>query len=178
MSDTSISLYYRDSPAGEDESLRLIGRENGTERILVRFHLEDDIPAGSHVLSAKLALFAWSRRTLYGIRVSAYGVLRPWDEGTATWNSASASEAWAGPGCSGVGTDRQSDFIASLFVYFTNRFYDWDITSLVQEWVDNPAMNRGVLLMGQNVDQEVLFRSSEWRVLTQRPMLTVIYGMP
>lgn len=173
--DTSITLYRPDSAVGEEESLRVIGRGDGAERILLRFDLADQIPTGSSVLSAKLSLFAWSRRTFYGLRVSVYGVLRPWDEATATWNRASAAELWASPGCSSVGVDRQGDPTASRFVYFTDRFYDWDITSLVQQWVDNPATNRGLLLMGQNVDQEILFRSSEWRVPTQRPMLTIVY---
>ncbi len=172
-SDTSISIHRPDTAAGADENLRAIGREDGTERVLVRFDLEGDIPTGSRIRSARLSLFAWSRRTLFGLRVSAYGVLRPWDEGTATWNHASAGSLWASPGCSAGGLDRDLDFLASRFVYFTNRFYDWDITPLVQRWVNDPGSNHGVLLMGQNVDQEILFRSSEWRVLLQRPMLTV-----
>jgi len=176
--DTSISLYRPDTPAGDDESLRAIGREAGTERILVRFDLENQIPTDARILSAKLALYAWSRRTLFGMRVSAYEALRYWDEGAATWNDASIYDRWGVPGCDQVGSDRQEDLVASRFVYFTSRFYDWDITSLVQKWLSNPATNNGVLLMGQNVDQEILFRSSEWRVPTQRPMLTIIYGMP
>lgn len=177
-SDTSITLYRPDSSVGEDESLRVIGRGSGAERILLHFDLASDIPTGSHVMSAKLSVFAWSRRTLYGMRVSAYGVLRPWEEDTATWNRARTSELWAGPGCSEGGLDREFDLAASRFVYFADRFYDWDITPLVQQWVNNPATNRGVLLMGQNVDQEILFRSSEWRVPQQRPMLTVVYVAP
>jgi hypothetical protein len=177
-SDTSISVHRPDAPAGEDENVRVIGRENGTERVLVRFDLEGEIPTGSRIRSAKLSLFAWSRRTLFGLRVSAYGILRSWDEGTATWNHASTHELWTSPGCSSAGMDREPDFVASRFVYFTNRFYDWDVTSLVQQWANNPANNHGVLLMGQNVDQEILLRSSEWRVLLQRPMLTVDYVRP
>ena len=176
--DTSISLYRPDAPEGGEDSLRVIGRGTGTERVLVRFDLADQIPAGAHIHSAKLALYAWSRRTLFGIRISAYGTIRYWDEGTATWNNASAYERWAVPGCDEVGTDRQGTLFASRFVYFTNRFYDWDVTSLVQQWVNDPWSNSGVLLVGQNVEQEILFRSSDWRVLTQRPMLTVVYSVP
>jgi len=176
VSDTSISFYRPDDPAGSDENLRVIGRGTGTERVLLRFELQDDIPASANVLSAKLSLFAWSRRTLFGLRVSAFGVNRFWDEATATWNNAHAFDTWASPGCDGVDADRQGSLVASRFVYFYNRFYEWDITPLVQQWVSDPSSNAGALLMGQGVDQEILFRSSQWRVLYQRPLLTVIYS--
>jgi hypothetical protein len=177
-SDTFISLYRPDTAWGDDESVRVTGRESGTERTLVRFDLEGYIPADAHVHSAKLSLFAWSRRSLYGMRVSAYAALRGWEESTATWNSANAGELWGIPGCSEIGTDRQGDFLASRFVYFTNRFYDWDITALVQQWVGDPSTNRGILLFGQSVDQEIRLRSSEWIVAEQRPMLSVVYDIP
>ena len=177
-SDTFISLYRPDAAWGDDESVRVTGRESGTERALVRFDLEGYIPADANVHSAKLSLFAWSRRSLYGMRVSAYATLRGWEENSATWNSANAGELWGLPGCNEIGTDRQGDFLASRFVYFTSRFYDWDITSLVQRWVSDPSANQGILLFGLNVDQEIRFRSSEWIVAEQRPVLSVVYSTP
>lgn len=176
--DTSLALYRPDDAWGNEESLRINGRDNGVERVLIRFDLEGYIPANSQILSAKLSLFAWSRRTFSGIRVSAFEALRYWDEATATWNNASVFEPWTSPGCDAVGSDRAGALLASTFVYFTNKFYDWDVTSLVQRWVNDPSTNHGILLLGQNVDQEVRFYSSEWRVPQQRPKLTVIYVAP
>lgn len=175
--DTSLASYRPDTPWGNEDSLRINGRENGTERTLIRFDLEGYIPTNAHILSAKLSLFAWSRRTLYGMRVSAFGVLRPWDEATATWNS-TGYEAWTTSGCEAIGSDRESTLLASTFVYFINKFYDWDVTPFVQRWVSEPWTNHGILLLGQNVNQEIRFRSSEWPVLQQRPKLTVIYTVP
>nr|MBC7244636.1 DNRLRE domain-containing protein [Chloroflexota bacterium] len=175
--DTSLASYRPDTPWGNEDSLRINGREKGTERTLIRFDLEGYIPTNAHILSAKLSLFAWSRRTLYGMRVSAFAVLRPWDEAAAIWNS-TGYEAWAIPGCEAIGSDREGTFLASTFVYFINKFYDWDVTPLVQRWVSDPWTNHGILLLGQNVDQEIRFRSSEWPVLQQRPKLTVIYSVP
>jgi hypothetical protein len=155
--------------------MRASGRDGGTERPMVRFDLQGHIPANSHVVSAKLSLFAWSRRTLFGMRISAFGVLRPWDVAAATWRNATSVEGWTAPGCDGSGSDRRGDAADSRFVYFTNQFYEWDITSLVQAWVNDPGSNNGVLLIGRDVDQEVRFRASEWRVPGQRPRLTVFF---
>jgi hypothetical protein len=178
VADTSISSYRPDTPWGSDDSLRVDGRDTGTERALLRFDVEGFVPTSASVISAKISLFAWSRRTLFGMRVGAYGVNRPWAEAVATWNTANSYELWGRPGCDEIGTDRQADLVASRFVYFTNRFYEWDITPLVQRWVADPGSNQGVLLMSQNVDQEIRFRSSEWRVPEQRPLLTIIYTVP
>jgi len=166
------------TPWGSDDGIRISGRDGGTERPVVRFDLQEYIPTNSHIVSAKLSLYAWSRRTLYGMRVSAFGVRRPWDVTAATWNSATSLEAWAVPGCSGIGSDRQGDAVDSRFVYFTNQFYDWDITPLVQTWVNDPGANNGLLLIGRDVEQEVRFRASEWRVPEQRPKLSVFYIAP
>ncbi len=178
VSDTFLSSYRPMTPWGSDDGMRSSGRDGGTERPLLRFDLEGHIPANSNIVSARLSLYAWSRRTLYGMRVSAFGVQRPWDVGAATWNSATALQAWAVPGCDGVGSDREGNAVDSRFVYFTNQFYDWNITRLVQAWVNDPGTNNGVLLIGRDVDQEVRFRASEWRVSEQRPRLEIFYIAP
>lgn len=177
-SDTFISLYRPDSSWGGEDSVRVNGRDDGSERTLVRFNLDGYIPVDAQVSSAKLSLFAWSRRTLFGMRISAYPVVRGWGEYTATWNQAGAGDPWAVAGCDGIGSDRLVDYLSSRFVYFTNRFYEWDITPLVRRWVSDPGSNQGILLFGRDVDQEIRFRSSEWIIAEQRPSLAVIYTTP
>lgn len=177
-SDTYISLYRPDSNWATLDTLLINGRDGGSERSLLRFDLAGDIPTGARVLSAKLSLYAWSRRTLFGMRVAAYPVVRSWDGYSVTWNQASEGNPWDVAGCDGTGGDRLLDWITSRFVYFTSRFYEWDITPLVQRWVDDPGTNEGVLLFGQGVDQELRFRSAEWIVPEQRPILAVTFVGP
>ena len=175
VTDTFLSSYWPDTSWGSDDSFSISGRGNGTERALIRFDLQGSIPTNAQVLSAKLCLFAWSRRTSYGLTISAFDVTRTWDVNVATWCRANATETWAIPGCDKVSSDRQGDPVASRFVYSTDQFYEWDVTSVVQRWAANPQSNKGLLLIGQDVDQDLRFRSSEWRVLSQRPRLTVSY---
>ncbi len=177
-SDTFLSAYRPYTPWYPDDSLRISGRDNGTERVLLRFDLQDEIPTNAQILSAELSLFAWSRRTLFGMRVSVFPVMRPWDVTQATWYKANSGATWDIPGCDKVGSDRLGTALASRFVYFTNRFYEWDVTSAVEDWAANPATNHGLLLIAQDVDQDVRFHSSEWRVGYQRPKLNVTYTIP
>jgi hypothetical protein len=177
-SDTFLSLYRPNIPWGSDDGLRINGRDNGGERAMVRFDLDGYIPRHAHIHSAKLALFAWSRRTLYGLRISAYDVLRSWSGNEATWHEAHPVVPWGISGCDQVGNDRAGDAAASRFAYFTNYFYEWDITELVQRWVADPETNHGVILIGHPIDQDMRFHSSEWRAAQQRPKLSVVYTAP
>jgi len=178
VSDTFLASYRPDTPWGGYDSLRVGDRDPGAERTLIRFSLENHIPTDAQIISARLSLFAWSRRALYGIKVSAYEVTRAWDASEATWNNANATDTWGSPGCDEVGTDRQADAVTYRYVYSANQSDEWDVRPLVQNWVADPATNKGLLLVGYDIDQEVRFRSSEWRTLQQRPKLTIIYTLP
>jgi hypothetical protein len=105
-------------------------------------------------------------------------VNRVWDPTTATRNHATLQEVWGAPGCDEVSADRQGDSLDSRFVYFINQDYEWDVTSTVQRWAVDPNSNHGIVLIADEVDQDVRFRSSQWRVLGQRPKLTVTYTLP
>jgi len=176
--DTFLSSFSPDVSWAAHDSLRISGRFGGSERALLRFNLEGYVPENAHIHSAKLSLFAWARRTLYGLRISAYDVLRPWQAHQATWNLARSSEQWEEPGCEGLGTDRTEEPADSRFTYFTDYWYEWDVTSLVQQWVSDPACNRGVVLIGHPTEQEMHFRASEWRAPQQRPALWVLFSTP
>jgi len=178
VDDTFLSYYRPDTPWASDDSLRISGRDDGSERGLLRFDLEGHVPTNAQIHSAKVSLYAWSRRSLYGMRVSAYDVLRAWGVDEATWRQATALQMWGEPGCSQVGSDREGDSAASRFTYFIGYTYEWDITALVQRWVADPPSNHGLLLVGHPIDQEMRFRSSDWRVLEQRPKLTLVYSTP
>ncbi len=176
--DAILNSYDPEVAPSTLDSLRVNSRGFGSERSLLYFDLGEYIPPGTTVVDARVSLFASSRRTLFGVRVSAFEVLRPWDAAAANWRSANASEQWSVGGCDGSGSDRSAKAASSHFVYLTNRFYDWDVTELVQRWVDDPARNHGLLFLSQDVDQQIAFRSCEWRAVEQRPRLSVTYLMP
>jgi len=178
VTDTYLSSYWPNWVLGGEESIRVSQRTSGAERALVRFDLSGQVPEGASIASARLSLFAWSRRTLSGMLISAYQVNRGWDAAAATWNRANPDELWGDPGCDEVSADRLGDPLDSRFVYFINQTHEWNLTSAVQAWVTDPQSNHGVVLIGADVDQDIRFRSSQWRSLEQRPKLTIVYTLP
>jgi hypothetical protein len=114
-----------------------VSEGRGIVRGLLRFNLSS-IPAGSAVNSATLRLHYtyWRDYSGYYRRVTAYRVTDPWMEDTVTWNNRPGyGEAY---GFVDLVAGSQSDF----------HYYDWDVTSLVQAWVNRTHNNHGVMLRG------------------------------
>ena len=47
--------------------------------------------------------------------------------------------------------------------------------STVQEWINNPSVNHGMLFIGDHSGDGLQFRSSEQTTVSERPMLTIAY---
>jgi hypothetical protein len=167
VQDTFIDNWEPGTPHGEIGELRL--RHDGLKRAFVQFDVSDYIPYGSNIVEAKLDLwFDWASSSNF-IDADLYRVNRQWDEMTATWNT-----PWQGPGCTAVPGDREAAPAATQRLRFTKQWMTWDITDLLRQWVSGAVANNGMLLLGRgDLMREVLFRSSEFTDLTQRPKLRV-----
>lgn len=114
-----------------------VSEGQGIVRGLIRFNLSS-IPVSSTVNSATLRLHYtyWRDYSGYYRRVTAYRVTDPWMEDTVTWNNRPGyGEAY---GFVDLVAGGQSDF----------HYYDWDVTSLVQAWVNSTYNNHGIMLRG------------------------------
>ena len=107
-----------------------------------------------------------------------YQMLRPWVETEATWNQYRAGQGWQTAGADGP-ADRGSTVLggisaasAGLSVIALNAAG----VSVVQSWVDNPAMNLGFIIMDYiNNSNGLDFSSRETATISNRPKLIVTY---
>lgn len=143
---------------------------NDTTRSLLRFDV-GVLPAGARILEANLSLY---RQSGSGADqpVSAHRILTPWSENSVTWNSREAGTAWDTPG-----GDFNNVAVTTTAVGPDNRRYEWDITLLVQGWVDGSYQNYGVAMIAA-VDGMAgeRFYTSDQTDPTRRPSLTVVYA--
>ncbi len=104
-------------------------------RSLLQFDLSG-IPANSRVESAKLYLFMDPIFTPHDIAVdiAAHAILDPWDEGTVTWNTRPSY-------------DPTADDVTRIVGHGS---YAWDLSGLVQCWLDGDVANNGVILVAVN----------------------------
>jgi hypothetical protein len=161
-------------------------------RGLIAFDVAAHVPAGSIVTAVSLTLHM-SRTPSSGELVSLHRATADWGEGAsvgpmgggagapaqpgdATWLHRSyPDEFWSTPG-----GDFDAAPLASLVV-FGHGHYTWSsnapLVSLVQEWLDEPATNFGLLVHGEEAIDTTAkrFDSREHPDPAVRPLLLVEY---
>jgi len=141
---------------------------------LLRFDLST-IPANSAIISASMEVYAagWSGAN---ISLGAYVVTRTTEMCQATWNVARSGQNWGQTGANDCATDRRCAAEGSLTTTGTGKWYRFDMTSAVQEWMDGRVGNNGVLLrQTANVSNWVSFASAQNGTASRRPKLTIVY---
>jgi hypothetical protein len=144
---------------------------------ITRFDLSA-LPTNAYVTQATLRIFIIDRTNGANINLRFYRLLRPWQTNQVTWHEASSGVVWERPGANDVYIDRSGAFGASVAITTTTGFYDIDLTSLVRDWVRNPATNYGALIVPTG-ESSVLYRmaAENFMVAGSRPKLTVAYSI-
>ncbi|MBM4429009.1 MAG: DNRLRE domain-containing protein, partial [Chloroflexi bacterium] len=174
--DTYLESWYPDQRHGDEPTLKL--RTDRLWRPLLKFDLSQHIVSPSPIVIYEARLYLW----VYYVSNSTpldgqiYRVNRHWEETGATWNEAISAVSWAQPGCDGTPADRQETWVATARITGAEQWVEWDVTSLVHEWVSGQVANKGLILLGSGgVTRDVLFWSSEHSHPDKRPKLLVRY---
>ena len=182
--DTYLDPWYPGQNHGAQGSL--IVRANNSFSGLLRYELTS-LPFYAVIDRATLSLYADSWQTTAeskatvaatALTVGVYEVLREWVAGEATWTNAMNGVPWGAPGCSHTTSDRAALAADEALVNTMGKWYDFDLTVLVQKWVQNPATNHGLVLKSFSSPEGVVFRSAEHGGAAQRPKLVVHYTIP
>ncbi|PKO24152.1 MAG: hypothetical protein CVU38_00240 [Chloroflexi bacterium HGW-Chloroflexi-1] len=148
----------------------------GVMYTLLRFDLSA-VPRQARVMTATLHLHQYgsSSEPPRGLTLSAHRMLRPWAELASTWDFATASTRWEGPGATGS-TDREVIAAGVAYLYQTSGWASVDVTSLVQGWAAEPANNYGLLLKGAaESNVQYYFHASEYTTTSFRPRMEIHY---
>ena len=164
--DSSISSLHPDENYGDGPNLSMSYREVARiYRAYIQFDL-GDLPDGAVILSATLQLYRWGLGGLPSSYVGAYRLKGPWQENTITWNTR-------------CGYDLMPEYIR-----FVDSFgwISWDITDLVQRWLDGDSMNYGVCLRAIDeataLSSNECYSSDEITHPTWCPKLEITYQVP
>lgn len=181
--DTTLSSWEPASPHGSDKILRLFHARDAQITSQMEPALRFDLsllPSNATVEKAVLRLYV-PATPLYDIRARVTGLLRSWEEVSATWEVATADQPWTSPGASAVGNDRTEWASEPQHIVDGSRWYDFDVTSLVSSWSADPERNFGMLLEAlagdSNANVEVRFVSREGDA-DSRPQLVISYTVP
>lgn len=183
-SDTYVDAGSQGKNYGGSATLTL---QQSTFYPLVKFDLST-LPTGSHIIEAKLMLYRTDPGSFsLSLRnVDAYRVLEPWVDGTkngatsadgATWQTRDGTVAWQSAPGSIENTSALDTSHYHAYLWGT-AWMEWNITSLVQGWIDGRYPNYGVMLRPTNSVSTELYASAEAADSTQVPKLVIKYLAP
>ena len=118
--------------------------------MIISFVMPDET-MGKKILEATLGVYCWTVSSYEENQyLDLYKVLEEWEEGSATntfqegsvsWNVRQGSDSWLTPG--GTHCDLPQD---RFLIPSASHYPEFDITELVQEWVNGTSPNYGVII--------------------------------
>ncbi len=142
-------------------------------RSMLQFNVSS-IPRDANVLYSRLALWFKADSTTSPIEIEANGLTRSFTQ-AATWNKYDGTNAWTTPGGDFTATMSGKQTILDSYKNF---WVNWGFAPLVQQWIQEPASNHGVLLKARNetvsgYDEFLRVNNSE---KTDEPNLEIAYA--
>ncbi len=175
VQDTYIKLGETGNNFGVGSQLIVDRESTDLQRALVQFDLSS-IPVDAIIQSATLNLEATAVDGI--LTIDVYQLLESWAEGTsngssddANWTNRDTGTAWTT-----AGGYFDATAIDSLTASATGQ-HSWDITTLVQDWVDGTDANYGVMIASPDGGGNRTF-SFDSREGTTAPQLIIHYSVP
>ncbi len=184
--DFSINTQYADTNGGngtqwtktaELGAYTVTGTGGYTARYLVKFGNLSAIPAGSHVVSASLALTFdyWDNGSG---NLTGFYLQNSWDPASSRmgWLHRNGSADWGAAGASAAGVDTIAgkSFTVPALRAVGNQTVTMPLDpSVVQSWLDSPGTNQGIMLVN-NLTGNVVNIVSTVGKAALRPKLTIV----
>ena len=170
-SDTFISAWSPQANYAGQASLAV--RSGDLMAALIRFDLSR-LPPEADVQRATLRLYVSSQSNPNILLASSHVILRRWEAGQATWLQAAAGEPWGAPGGANPASDAAPSASDIRILEAAGRWYDFDITAMVRQWVARPETNHGLVVRGGDTPiVQYNIASSRSPSIAERPALVV-----
>jgi len=178
VADTWISTWNGTTNYEGQSLLTFRGGDRDRMSMLFQFNVSS-IPADAHIVEAKLDVYASDATNPLGTLASSYAIRTEWVAGQASWLQARDGSLWGDGGCNLPPDDRDANPSDAVYVEGDFKWFSWDITDMVQEWVSGTEPNHGLIVRcpGEPVSANVQhnFQASEGAPQEQRPKLTIRY---
>ena len=195
--DTIVSRDEPDANLGGLERLETFFDEHEKRRSLLRWDLAL-LPTGARIEGATVQLVRYDGDAASNMEVALYRLTSDWVEGTgsdfwpeepytpdgATWNNATAYDAWSRAGgdidlvtdygCACPGVVGQTRILAGMTVGLVSV----DATGAVRDWIERGVPNYGLALMPISDEGTYhYFRSGDYHEPRFRPRLVISYTL-
>ncbi len=171
--DTHISQWQPADNFGT--APRLAVRQNGVRSTLMRFNLSG-VPAGVTVNEARVEMYCVTRTNPGPMTISVTRLVKWFAPKRANWTQATSLLYWGIPGCKEPAVDLARRATSSTDVSTVGEWHSWDVTPLVQLWLDG-ARNNGMIFTGAgpaSVEYNYYASDSTWNA-DRTPRLIIRY---
>jgi len=135
-----------------------------------------------HIESATLSLLWYYESREQNTEVGIYRPVK-WSPDYVTWNTRTNGVQWNNPGGdwydknnAAQGAEAYDTIVFSKDAAPDGQYHNFDVTQLVQSYVDGTYENTGLLIKADKEnDGYVAFYSSDWSDADQRPKVTITY---
>ncbi len=144
-------------------------------RALLRFDVNNSIPAGVHIEDGWFELYHQSRTTTVNKLMGVYRMTRDWNN-VASWDRWDATNAWTTTGSDFDASKNWRPLMVGAQATGVNRYFG--IIELIQKWRDGEFPNYGVVLkdaVDRQASNGLTFGSSEALDPNQRPRLGIVW---
>jgi len=155
------------------EDIKASGDGNSDDHALIKFDLSS-IPVGATINSASLDLYFEDSSSSGSTNVHVYRLTQDWIPSTATWEIYDTGLSWTSLGGDFDPLVQDSVSVTSGVFGYKN----WNVTSLVSEWVAGTHPNYGFLLNADVGFNNATFTSSDSTIVSQHPRLNIDYSCP
>jgi hypothetical protein len=184
--DAEIRETEADTNRGAEPTIEAGGDGAGGELTsLVRWE-DISVPAGRTLVDAWLTLNVTQTFFSFGLSSNPFQVsrvLRDWGEDQVTWNEFRDNQNWQSAGAEGV--DDRGPVVGELDATVTGSIVvvgagsnviplNADGVDMVQEWIDDPSTNNGILVATGELNSSVGFDSKESAGVENRPALSLL----
>lgn len=163
--DAMILEFFPDTNYGSTTGLFLDNDEfDFLSRSLIRYDLSS-VPAGSTIIEATLSLYQSQQDSASNLQMDLEQVTAAWAENAVTWNNRPATA----PCCAATSINNPP----------SERRFVFDVTTIVDQWVNQSVANHGLYLTSSTSDPYYIigFGSREYDA-DKRPDLVVHYLPP
>jgi len=188
MIDRGVSSIPSTDAVLHGTSTTITVRDSGDREMLMHWDLDSQIPRGTKINKAVMRIFttsAVSEPTATSTLWKVWKITDPsgtgmWDENNANYSLKNTGIPWQTSGdttVDGVQADSGETTYDQTWTPVGDKpnLYVFDVTDLVQEWVDNPDTNLGLALKIATLSTNTIFASRENSDSAKRPYIEVSY---
>ena len=171
--DAYLWEFHKTTNYATDDETWVATGNNNQALALFKFNL-NRIPAGAQIVEATLSVYHRDGNDP-DVPITAHRITNSWTEDDVTWEKRDSGQNWDTPG-----GDFDPNAVATTLVGTDGKMrYEWELTDLVQGWLNGRYENYGVALRTQapGIFGE-RFDTSDHADPTHHPRLTITYSCP